>query len=161
WAIGVVVLICVALTIGVGLVLTRRAVETATLRDLSAQVDGVAGAAKKATSPRVELHLLQQQGYFRRQDEKELFDKQAILPAGARKLLAQGLPVRGTVNYGGNSYYFAAQSVNPGTLIVLRPRGSLASLSPYVWGLFIAAAAGGLLAALAAFLLARRIAQPV
>src|SRR6185437_15049306 len=34
-------------------------------------------------------------------------------------------------------------------------------LSPYVLGLLIAAAAGGLLAALAAFLLARRIARPV
>jgi len=65
------------------------------------------------------------------------------------------------VNYGGRSYYFAAQSVNPGTVIVLRPQGSLASLSPYVWGLIVAAAAGGLLAALTAFLLARRISQPV
>jgi two-component system sensor histidine kinase BaeS len=34
-------------------------------------------------------------------------------------------------------------------------------LSGYVWGLLIAAAAGGLLAALAAFLLARRISRPV
>ena len=34
-------------------------------------------------------------------------------------------------------------------------------LSGYVWGLLIAAAAGGLLAALAAFLLARRIARPI
>jgi hypothetical protein len=33
-AIGVVVLICVALTIGLGLVLTRREVQKATLRDL-------------------------------------------------------------------------------------------------------------------------------
>ena len=34
-------------------------------------------------------------------------------------------------------------------------------MSGYVWGLLIAAAAGGLLAALAAFLLARRISRPV
>ena len=37
-AIGVVVLICVAFTIGVGLVLTHRAVKRATLSDLSHQV---------------------------------------------------------------------------------------------------------------------------
>jgi two-component system sensor histidine kinase BaeS len=160
-AIGVVVLICVAFTIGVGLVLTRRAVEHATLRDLAHQVDLVAGTAKHAASPRVELQQLKQQGYFLRQDEKALYNEQAILPTRTQKLLAQRLPVQGTVNYGGRSYYFAAQSVNPGTVIVLRPQGSLASLSPYVWGLIVAAAAGGLLAALTAFLLARRISQPV
>ncbi|MGZ4440700.1 MAG: sensor histidine kinase [Gaiellaceae bacterium] len=50
----------------------------------------------------------------------------------------------------------------PGTLILLRPQSTASSLlSPYVWGLLVAATAGGLLAALAAFLLARRIARPV
>ena len=50
----------------------------------------------------------------------------------------------------------------PGNLILLRPESTATSLlSPYVWGLLIAAAAGGLLAALAAFLLARRISRPV
>ena len=67
-AIAVVVLICVAFTIGLGLVLTRRAVEHATLRDLAHQVDLVAGTAKHAASPRVELQQLKQQGYFLRQD---------------------------------------------------------------------------------------------
>jgi hypothetical protein len=38
-AIGVVVLICVAFTIGVGLVLTHRAVKSATLKDLAHQAD--------------------------------------------------------------------------------------------------------------------------
>src|SRR5205823_6486549 len=59
-------------------------------------------------------------------------------------------------------YYFAARSVNPGTLIVIRPESTVSSLlSPYVWGLLVAAAAGGLVAALAAFQLARRIARPI
>jgi hypothetical protein len=43
-AIGVVVLICVALTIGVGVVLTHRAVKRATLKDLGHQADLIAAA---------------------------------------------------------------------------------------------------------------------
>src|SRR5262249_12010028 len=41
-AIAVVVIICVALTIGVGLILTRRAVERATLKDVEHQADIIA-----------------------------------------------------------------------------------------------------------------------
>jgi two-component system sensor histidine kinase BaeS len=63
------------------------------------------------------------------------------------------------MQYLGSSYYFAARKANPGTIILLRRQRSL--LSGYVWGLLIAAVAGGLLAALAAFLLARRISRPV
>jgi signal transduction histidine kinase len=159
-AIGVVVLICVAFTIGVGLVLTRRAVERATLSDLAHQVDLIAGAQNIAPAPNVELHNLRP--YFKRQKEVPLRNKQAILPAHAQELLAEGRPVQGTVNYNGHAWYFAAQRVNPGTLIVLRRQSASSSLlSPYVWGLLVAAVAGGLLAALAAFLLARRISRPV
>jgi two-component system OmpR family sensor kinase len=149
-AIGVVVLICVALTIGLGLVLTRREVEKATLRDLRNQVDlihayqGIHGANSLPPLPTGQ--------------HESLAHDRGILPASARHRLAGG--VQGTVTYNGQAYYFAARLGNPGTLILLRPR-SAASSSPYVWGLLIAAAAGGLLAALAAFLLARRISRPV
>jgi two-component system sensor histidine kinase BaeS len=160
WGIGVVVLICVAFTIGLGLVLTRRAVEKATLRDLTHQVDLVAGAQRNASSPKAELRQLKP--YFLRQHELALRNDQRILPATAQKLLAKGFPAQGTVTYHGKAYYFAARTVNPGTLTVLRPQSIASSrLSAYFWGLLIAAAAGGLLAALAAFLLARRISRPV
>src|SRR5204862_8231697 len=87
-------------------------------------------------------------------------------PPWAQERLAHGQPVQGTMSYGAadyrERYYFAARSVNPGTLILIRPESTSGSLlSPYVWGLLVAAAAGGLLAALPAFLLARRISQPV
>ena len=49
-AIAVVVLICVALTIGLGLVLTRRAVEEATLRDLAQQADLIAATQSSGVS---------------------------------------------------------------------------------------------------------------
>ena len=151
-AIGVVVLICVAFTIGVGLVLTHRAVKRATLSDLSHQVDliyalqGIRGANSLPSPPKG-------------QHEKLVFDR-GILPPSARRHLADG--VQGTLTYKGQSDYFAARLGNPGTLILLRPESTASSLlSPFVWGLLVAAAAGGLLAALAAFLLARRISQPV
>jgi two-component system sensor histidine kinase BaeS len=151
-AIGVVVLICVALTIALGLVLTRRAVEKATLRDLAHQVDlihdfeGIHGASSLPPLPKGQ--------------HESLVTNRRILPASARHRLHEG--VQGTVTYNGQAYYYAARLGNPGTLILLRPRSAASSLlSPYVWGLLIAAAAGGLLAALAAFLLARRISRPV
>jgi two-component system sensor histidine kinase BaeS len=156
-AIGLVVLICVALTIGLGLVLTRRAVEQATLRDLAHQADLIA-VLQNSTVGGVR-HTPKLPRSFLRQQEKLKTDPK-ILPASARGRLKAG--VQGTLEYGGQRWYFAARSANPGTLILLRRKSAVGSLlSPYVWGLLIAAAVGGVLAAAAAFLIARRIARPV
>ncbi|HEY7422446.1 MAG TPA: HAMP domain-containing sensor histidine kinase [Gaiellaceae bacterium] len=156
-AIGVVVLICVALTIGLGLVLTEREVKNSALRDLAHQADlikanqGVSSA--KGLEPKIKKTLGQSP-----QREIYLYERRA-LPPWARERIITDHPAQGTMQYHGDSYYFAAVKANPGTIILLRRQRSL--LSGYVWGLLIAAAAGGLLAALAAFLLARRIARPV
>ncbi|HEY2309998.1 MAG TPA: HAMP domain-containing sensor histidine kinase [Gaiellaceae bacterium] len=159
-AIGLVVLICVALTIGVGLVLTRRAVQHTTLQDLGRQAGLV--AALEGDSVGGVHHLPKKlRNSLRRQDETYKIDRQ-ILPSSAQKSLGRGVAVQGTVTIGGASYYFAARPANPGTFILLRPQSTVGSVtSPYVWGLLIAAAVGGLLAAVAAFLIARRIARPV
>jgi len=158
-AIGVIVLLCVALTIGVGLVLTRRAVERATLQDLAHQADLIAGSQRAALSPLT--HLPDLKPYFARQQEQALTTPSA-LPAWARARLAAGKPAQGSVTVHGVADYFAAQPVPPGALVLLRPkRLTQSQWTPYVWGLLIAASAGGLLAALAAFVLARRIARPV
>jgi signal transduction histidine kinase len=160
-AIGVVVLICVALTIGLGVVLTHRAVNRATLKDLAHQADLIAGAGSASVS----LNLPKLQVYFRRQHEQALkvrTKSPAFLPAHAREQLRRGLSAQGTFTYKGVAEYFAARPANPGTLVLLRPQSTASALlSPYVWGLLVAAAAGGLLAAVAAFLLARRISRPV
>jgi signal transduction histidine kinase len=159
-AIGVVVLICVALTIGLGAVLTRHAVERATLRDLANQADLIAAAQRISVSGNTNLPKLRSE-YFNGHDERAVRTPR-ILPVSAQQRLAQGKAVQGTLTYRGTSYYFAARSVNPGKLVLLRPTSTAGSLwSPYVSRLLIAAAAGGLLAALAAFLLARRISRPV
>jgi signal transduction histidine kinase len=159
-AIGVVVLICVALTIGLGLLLTRRAVERATIRDLSHQADLISRGNSLSGAkglPKLPPSLLSQH------EQALTFARRVpgLLPADARKKVAKHEHVEGTLTFRDAHYYFAARYVNPGYLVLLRPRGSLESLSPYVWGLVVAAAAGGLLAALAAFLLARRISRPV
>jgi signal transduction histidine kinase len=158
-AIGVVVLICVALTIGLGVVLTRREVKKSSLRDLAHQVDLIAAnqsngiASLRTLQPRIQAILNQS-------PQHEIFlYKRRDLPLWARERLKQHHEAQGTIDFGGDPYYFAARPGNPGTLILLRRQRSL--LSGYVWGLLIAAAAGGLLAALAAFLLARRISRPV
>jgi two-component system sensor histidine kinase BaeS len=159
-AIGVVVLICVALTIGLGIVLTRRAVEHATLRDLAHQASLIAGG--QVTGLGTNLQKIQP---YLGQHERAVKSKEgvpAFLPAEAQELLRSRQPAQGTVSYDGTKNYFAAESLNPGTLVLLRPTSAVNSfLSPYVWGLLVAAAAGGVLAAIAAFLLARRISRPV
>jgi signal transduction histidine kinase len=159
WGIAVVVLICVALTIGLGLVLTRREVKQSSLRDLAHQVDLIyANQASGVSSVRGLVSSVQKT--LNHSPEHEIFlYKRRDLPPSAQAQLAAGKAVQGTMDFGGDPYYFAARPANPGTLILLRRQHSL--LSGYVWGLFIAAAAGGLLAALAAFLLARRISRPV
>jgi two-component system sensor histidine kinase BaeS len=164
WAIGVVVLICVALTIGLGIVLTRRAVQRATLQDVAHQANLITAELNSSV---LTLQTLQARiaPALNRQHEFLLFHRRD-LPPWAQSRLAQGHQVQGTMSYGAADYrervYFAARSANLGTVILARPVSTGSSiLSPYVWGLLIAAAAGGLLAALAAFLLARRISRPV
>jgi signal transduction histidine kinase len=159
-AIGVVVLICVSLTIGVGVVLTHRAVKQATLEAVGHQADLIATELQSSV---LSLKTLQAriEPALNKQDEHVVLNPKD-LPLWAQKRLAQGQPVQGTMDFGGDPNYFAARSTNPGTLILLRPVSTVGSFwSPYVVGLLVAAAAGGLLAALAAFLLARRISRPV
>jgi signal transduction histidine kinase len=163
-AIGLVVLICVAFTIGVGLLLTRRAVQHATLNDLAHQADLIASAQQNSL-PELRHPPAWITTILSRQNEQLLLNR-SDLPPWAQERVAHGQPVQGTMSYGAADYradyYFAARKVNPGTLILIRPKSTASSLlSPYVWGLLIAAAAGGLLAAVAAFLLARRISRPV
>jgi two-component system OmpR family sensor kinase len=159
-AIAVIVLLCVALTIGVGLVLTRRAVEDATLQDVVHQAQLIAAREEAAVSAYTDL--VQVEPLLRSQHETYRLDV-SFLPDSARRLLAAGKPASGSVRYEGPRYYYAAEPPVQGkTFVLLRPTSVTRSRwTPFVWGLLVAAAAGGLLAAIAAFLLARRISEPV
>jgi two-component system, OmpR family, sensor kinase len=159
-AIALIVLLCVALTIAVGLVLSRRAVERATLHDVEHQAALIYARERNAVSAYTNLEPVRPT--LKKQHER--FELSiAFLPASARQRLARGLPASGSVTFEGRSYYFAAQPrIQKKYFVLLRPKSVAASdWSPFVYGLLLAALAGAALAAAAAWLLARRIARPV
>ncbi|MGH3001733.1 MAG: HAMP domain-containing protein, partial [Gaiellaceae bacterium] len=159
-AIGLVVLLCVALTIGLGLVLTLRAVDDATLSDVEHQAALIASREQASVSAYTDL--VQVEPLMARQHESYSLDD-SFLPTDVRAKLQAGTAAGGTVSWQGTRYYYAAEPPVQGkTFVLLRPTSITRSRwTPYVVGLLIAAAAGGLLAAFAAFLLARRISRPV
>jgi two-component system sensor histidine kinase BaeS len=158
-AISLTVALSVGLTVTVGLVLTRRAVDRATLRDVSHQADLVAMSqdVRKTVSPLTNLPT----DYFEAQKMRVLTSIDA-LPQWAKDRLARNKPADGSVVIDGVDEFFAARIVSNKTFVLLRPKSVTRSRwTPYVYSLLIAALAGFVLAAAAAFLLARRIALPV
>jgi signal transduction histidine kinase len=158
-AISLIVVLCVGLTLGLGLVLTRRAVDEATLQDVIHQASLIAAREKVAVSPFTDLEQVIPD--FTKQHETYKLDD-SFLSKSSRAVLARNQPVDGSVTFHGKDYFFAAQPVQQQVFILLRPKSVTKSQSaPFVYGLLIAALAGALLAAAAALLLARRIAGPV
>jgi signal transduction histidine kinase len=158
-AIALTVAICVALTVAVGLVLTRRAVDRGALKDLSHQADLIAAAQRLELSPLTHLPALlpsiaAQHAFYQLST--------AGLPAGVGARLKRSQSVDGTTSISGEPYFFAAREVSKKPFVLLRPKSaSRGRWTPYVYSLVLAAFVGGLLAAAAAFLLSRRIARPV
>ena len=154
-AIALTVAICVALTVSVGIVLTRRAVDRGALRDVSHQADLIAGAQSKELSPLT--HLPDLLPYLHRQDETYQVST-AGLPHSAVVALRRTERANGRAN----GQFFAARLVKGKPFVLFRPVNATADRgTPYVYSLLLAALLGGVLAAAAAFLLARRIARPV
>ena len=140
--------------------LTRRAVDKATLLDVSHQADLIATSQNVDSTilPLSKLNLLAP--YFKKQHLTPLrhFD---ALPQSAKDKLAHNKPADGSVTINGVPLYFAARIVSGQPFVLLRPKSATrARWTPYVYSLLLAALVGGVLAALAAFLLARRIARP-
>jgi signal transduction histidine kinase len=167
-AIVLVVVLSIGLMLAVGSVLTRRAVERATLKDVAHQADLLAAREKVAIIPCLRLKDIRP--YFSRQNEiatcVSLAHPSKYLPPELQRILQKKKRHNGTVLIGDTSYFYAARPAttqkNPRELVLLRPK-SLGNTAfyPFLVGLLIAAGAGIALAALAAFLLARRIARPV
>jgi signal transduction histidine kinase len=160
-AIVLVVVLCIGLTVAVGLVLTRRAVDKATLLDVSHQADLIATSQNVNSTilPLSKLQLLQP--YFDKQHLTAMrsFDP---LPQSAKEKLAHNRPADGSATINGVQLYYAARIVSGQPFVLLRPKSATsARWTPYVYSLLLAAAVGGVLAALVALLLARRIARPV
>ena len=158
-AIAAIVLLCIGLTLALGLILTRRAVDKATLKDVVHQASLIAARERVAVSPFTDLQPLKP--LFSQQHE--IFDKNpSYLPVPAQDRLAHGQAAEGSVRLNGRDYFYAAQPVASDVFVLRRPKSVTSSQwTPFVYGLLIAALAGAVLAALAAFGLARRIARPV
>jgi len=166
-ATAAVVVLSVGLTLAIGLTVTRREVERATLRDVSHQADLLAERERVALVPCARINERSLKLYFARQQEQPqcaALKKLALyLPGDRRALLRKKGALNGTVAIKGTSYFFAARSLgNRSAFVLLRPK-SLGSTAfrPFLIGLLIAGAAGAALAALISFLLARRLARPV
>ena len=154
-AIALTVAICVALTVVVGIALTRRAVDRGALRDLSHQADLIAGAQSKELSPLT--HLPDQLPFLHKQDETY-----QLSTAGLPDSAVAALRKTGSANGRAHGQFFAARTVKGKPLVLFRPVSATADRqTPYIYSLLLASLLGGVLAAAAAFLLARRIARPV
>lgn len=161
-AIALIVLLCVGLTVALGLVLTRRAVADATLQDVAHQAALIAQRERVALRAFTYLRSREIQQLLTQQHERYVLGD-AQLPGPAREQLRENRPAQGTVRLDGKDYYFAAEpDVQGSTLVLLRDKSVTGSQwAPFVYALLLAALAGGALAALAALLLARRIALPI
>jgi two-component system OmpR family sensor kinase len=158
-AIALIVVLCVGLTVGVGLVLTRRAVDNSTLQDLALQATLIAQRERVSLVPFAYLKSLDP--LFARQHEMYLLDA-GKLPERAKERLRHKKAAQGSVTIDGTQYYFAAQPVHQRKFVLLRKKSVTgAQWAPFVYSLLIAGLAGAVLAAVAAWLLARRIAGPV
>ena len=163
-AIALVALLSLALALILGALLTRRAVERNTLRDVSAQFDLLVEREREALVPFARLRSLQE--FLDRQDERvvqvPLDGSSSLLPPERAQQLRRGVQLDGTLEDDGTRYLYAARLVNGKGFILLRPASSTTSAwRPHIEGLVAAAAVTAGLAALIAFLLARAIARPV
>ena len=163
-SIALVALLSLALALALGALLTRRAVERNTLRDVSAQFDLLVEREREALVPFSRLRSLQE--FLDRQDERvvqvPLNGTSPLLPPERAAQLRRGVKLDGTMEEDGTRYLYAARLVNGKGFILLRPASSTNSAwRPHLEGLLLAAFTTAALAALIAFLLARAISRPV
>ena len=155
-AIAVVVLLSAAISLAVGAVLTRRAVQHSILQDVSQQADLLAQRERVALLPLGHLESLRP--FLERQHERvvvaPLGRPSAYLPSGTRRRS------NGTISVDGKEWFYASRPVAGKALVLLRPR-TTGAWGPYVEGLLAAAGIAIALAAIVSLFLARRIAQPV
>jgi two-component system OmpR family sensor kinase len=163
-AIVVVVLLAAAISLVVGAVLTRRAVDRSILQDVAQQADLLAERERAALLPLGDIESLRT--FLARQHERAvvapLSGPSPYLPGRAAARVRATGRSNGTISADGKEWFYAARPVSKRALVLLRPRVvGAAAWRPYLEGLLLAAAIGVTLAAAISFLLARRIARPV
>jgi two-component system OmpR family sensor kinase len=164
-AFGLVAGLCVVLSLSIGAVLTRRAVEQNTLRDVSSQADLLADRERAALTP-LGKELESVDTVLDAQRERivkpPVNGSSAYLPPETARLVRRGQPVDDVVTIEGTRYFYAARLVGGKALVLLRPTDTIASAwLPHLEGLLVGAGVAAVLAVVAAFGLARAIARPV
>ena len=160
-------MLSIGIAFGVGLILTRSAVETANLDGLTRQAQLIKSQEEAGICPFCKLSKLS--SFLAKQHERiALFDLRKttpLLPDPQRLDLKTNDSVNGTVIVSGTRYFDAAGSIKgrPGKgFVLLRPASlKAAGWGPFLRALLIAGAIGGALAALGSLILARWIARPV
>jgi hypothetical protein len=129
-AIALVALLSLALALAIGALLTRRAVERNTLRDVSAQMDLLVEREREALVPFSRLRSLQE-NFLDRQDERiaevSLDGSSSLLPPERAALVRRGVRLDGTLSEDGTRYLYAARLVNGKGFVLLRPASSTTS----------------------------------
>jgi two-component system OmpR family sensor kinase len=165
-AIALIVVVSIGVTFGVGVLLTRRAIERANLDDLAHQADLLAERESQfdvllpfSRLKRLKPFLDAQHQQIRIVDLRRpsvYLSGEALEDVRARK------PVEGSITVDGDRFLFAARQVQGKGFVLLRPKSpSFADWWPFLQGLLIAGAVGAVLAAVASFLTARAVARPV
>ena len=163
-AIALVVVLSIGLTLGIGLVLTRHAVERAKLEGLSRQADLLAQRERPALLAFAHLGPLRR--YLAKQNERivvfSLKRPPDYLADSTLADLRHGRPHHGHVQIDGHAQLYAARVVQNKAFLLLRPAGlSSADWTPFLKGLLIAGLVGASLAGLGAFVSARTISRPI
>jgi len=163
-AIAATVAVSVGSILAVDGVLSHRAVERATERDLAHQADLLAGRERASVAPLV--HLKSLRAFAARLGERvataPLDRPSPYFDADELADLRAGRSLHGSVELGNTSYLYAARPIGNRAFVLLRPKRLTGTTwRPFLDALVIAAAIGAALAALVSILLARGIAGPV
>jgi len=158
-AIGLAVIVAVSLSLVAGAVLVRRSVQHEALASLGRQADLLAQQQRQAPPPAA-------LGQFLATQQMRLallnVDQAAeLLPPAAAAKLHAGEPASGTVRVGSTSFLFQARIVDNRAIVLLRGASQAQDWRPYELAFLVAGLVGLVIAALAAFVLARAISRPI
>jgi signal transduction histidine kinase len=163
------VIVSIGIAFGVGVVLTRNAVETANVDGLARQAQLIKNQQESGIYPFSPANVKKLGSFLAKQHEElHLFPVAKSTPylADSQRLeLLHGSSVKGTSTVGGKRYLDAAATVQgrPGKgFVLLRPASlKTAGWGPFLRALLIAGAIGAALAALGSLIIARWISGPV
>jgi signal transduction histidine kinase len=164
-----IVIVSIGIAFGVGVVLTRSAVETANVDGLARQAQLIKNQQESGIYPFSPANVKKLGSFLAKQHEEiHLFPVAKSTPylADSQRLeLQHGSSVKGTSTVAGTRYLDAAATVQgrPGKgFVLLRPASlKTAGWGPFLRALLIAGAIGAALAALGSLIIARWISGPV